>query len=250
MTGPVPASLGACGSGSVTGAGATTTGAGAWMGTAGAAGAGATGASTGAAGATGTVTVPGADVVAAGSGEGAVVTVAAGVAVSVGVAVVAVGVGVVSAFAVATKPKVRPPTSRTAAPPPIAARAVFVSMLTAYPSTHQIKTTSSNEFTKPYLPDPAARPDANQSMKEPHRMSNQDMNEAMPVDEQTAEQKKVLAHHFALIEHMRQQLEMIKSTPEGVTHDVVTFYEDALDAQRQWMASHGFHFPAGESGGQ
>lgn len=132
------------------------------MGTTGSAGAGATGASTGAAGAIETVTVPGADVVAAGSGVGAV---GAGVALSVGVAVapplVTAGVGVVSAFAVATKPKVRPPTTRTAAPPPSAAKAVFVSMLTAYPSTPQIKTTSSNEFTKPYLPDPAARPDAN-----------------------------------------------------------------------------------------
>lgn len=74
-------------------------------------------------------------------------------------------------------------------------------------------------------------------------MSNQDMQTA-PADEQT--QDAVLAHHFALVEHVRQQIEMIKSTPEGVTHDVITFYEDALDAQRRWMASHGFYFPNGK----
>lgn len=77
-------------------------------------------------------------------------------------------------------------------------------------------------------------------------MSNQDMNEAMP----TAAQKTVLAEHYELIGHLQKQLDMIKSTPEGVTPDIASFFENVLDAQKQWLASHGILFPASEEGGQ
>jgi hypothetical protein len=70
------------------------------------------------------------------AGDGVAVAVAvsvgAAVAVSVGVAVAVVvsGAGVLSAFAVAISPKVRPPASRTAAPPLRAAKVVFFYMFT------------------------------------------------------------------------------------------------------------------------
>lgn len=76
------------------------------------------------------------------------------------------------------------------------------------------------------------------------------MNEAMSTDEHSAAQKMALANHYELIGHIQKQFDMIKSTPEGFTPDVATFFENVLDAQERWLASHGILFPGMEGGGQ
>lgn len=63
-------------------------------------------------------------------------------------------------------------------------------------------------------------------------MSNEDVN-----------RDDLLAHHFELMEHLRKTLDIIQLTPEGMTPEIATFFENALNAERQWLESYGIYFP-------
>ncbi|WP_427174466.1 hypothetical protein [Arthrobacter sp. 92] len=77
-------------------------------------------------------------------------------------------------------------------------------------------------------------------------MSNQDphLNDVMPADEQAEIFRDgLLGHHYALMKQISAQLEMAKSSPGAMTPEVVTFFEQALAAERHWLESRGIYFP-------
>jgi len=56
-------------------------------------------------------------------------------------------------------------------------------------------------------------------------------------------QDDILNQHYALMKQISKALEMAKASPGGMTPEVATFFEDALAAQVEWLASHDILFP-------
>ncbi|MCX2747167.1 hypothetical protein OOZ51_04975 [Arthrobacter sp. MI7-26] len=78
----------------------------------------------------------------------------------------------------------------------------------------------------------------------------EDLEGILPMNEQSELfQGALLAHHYELMGQIQNQLDMIKSTPEGMTPEIATFFENVLDAERQWLESHGIYFPDSSGGG-
>jgi hypothetical protein len=66
-----------------------------------------------------------------------------------------------------------------------------------------------------------------------------------PSEAPSIEAGRLLDQHFALVEQMSRYLELVRSTPGAITPEVVTFFENMLAAQEQWMASHGIVWRTG-----
>ncbi|MEQ4518252.1 hypothetical protein ABLI39_02655 [Pseudarthrobacter sp. B907] len=56
-------------------------------------------------------------------------------------------------------------------------------------------------------------------------------------------QDEILSQHYAFIQQISAQLELVKASPEGITPEVLTFFENAIAAQVEWLASHDILFP-------
>jgi hypothetical protein len=56
-------------------------------------------------------------------------------------------------------------------------------------------------------------------------------------------QDDILNQNAVFARDMGKALEMVKAAPGGMTPEVLTFFETALEAHVEWMASHDILFP-------